>query len=368
MRFALNAPTRFAGWPRWAAILVLLLLSTVVLTSLPYERSSTNAARSVAGTSSNEGADLALYQRIVAKMRDGQGYYEAAAPELRERGFPVRPFVVFRMPTLAALLAWLPPGAPRALLFALVAAVLTVWGLRLKSVFERLPPAIIAILLISAGCAASLQQSLLPFHEVWAALLIALSIGLWREESCLPSVLAGLAAVMFRETALPYLLAMAGFALLDRRWRELLAWSAAIALFGVALAAHAVEVAAVTTAADPVSPGWAGLGGWPIFLSMTRLTTPLTLVPLAATALVVPLTLLGWMAWRTPVALRVLSILAGYALMFMLFARPDNFYWGLMIAPLLLLGLAFAPAALADLIQAARGKAPDLDRRAPAGP
>ena len=43
--------------------------------------------------------------------------------------------------------------------------------------------------------------------------------------------------------------------------------------------------------------------------------------------------------------------------MLALFARPDTFYWALLAAPLSLVGLIFAPRALAALVRAARGVA-----------
>ena len=46
-----------------------------------------------------------------------------------------------------------------------------------------------------------------------------------------------------------------------------------------------------------------------------------------------------------PVAAAVLGLLA----LLMLFARPANFYWAMLITPTLFVGLAFAPAALAAL-------------------
>ena len=49
-------------------------------------------------------------------------------------------------------------------------------------------------------------------------------------------------------------------------------------------------------------------------------------------------------------------------LIFMVLGRPDNFYWGLMVAPTLLLGLAFLPRAFADL-RASLGPVAKLDLR-----
>ena len=45
---------------------------------------------------------------------------------------------------------------------------------------------------------------------------------------------------------------------------------------------------------------------------------------------------------------------AGYAALLALFGRADTFYWGLMVAPTLLIGLAFAPDGVRDLIARAQ--------------
>jgi hypothetical protein len=35
----------------------------------------------------------------------------------------------------------------------------------------------------------------------------------------------------------------------------------------------------------------------------------------------------------------------------MVFGRPENFYWGLITAPILAVGLCFAPRAIGDLVR-----------------
>ena len=42
--------------------------------------------------------------------------------------------------------------------------------------------------------------------------------------------------------------------------------------------------------------------------------------------------------------------------MLSLFGRLDNFYWGLMVAPTILIGLTFVPDGLRDLVMAALDK------------
>ena len=87
------------------------------------------------------------------------------------------------------------------------------------------------------------------------------------------------------------------------------------------------------------------------------LSTALRLLPMALAALLVTLSLFGWIGWRDQAAGRVAGTLAAFGLAIALFARPDTFYWALMVAPLSLIGLAFAPDGLRDLFRQA------LDRR-----
>lgn len=355
----LRAPTRYADWPRAAAATLLSLLVLAMAGGALLRPTGINAENGPVKIDRDGGTDRRLYERIVGEMRAGGGYYAVTAPALREGNYPLKPFVAFRLPTLATMLAVFPPFLSYGLMLALIVSVLVAWTVRLRPAFVRPTPVAIGALLLAGGVAVAAQPAMIVFHEIWAALLIALSLALRRDGRWWAAVAAGLAAVLIRETALPYLLAMAALALLFGFRREALAWIGAVAIFIMALGLHAAAVAAVTLPGDPTSPGWNALGGWRFFLSAMRLTTPLTLFPLWASALLIPLALLGWGAWKSVTALRVLAVLCGYATMLMIFGRPDNFYWGLMIAPLLLVGLVFAPAALRDL--AAAASRPRLD-------
>ena len=42
-----------------------------------------------------------------------------------------------------------------------------------------------------------------------------------------------------------------------------------------------------------------------------------------------------------------------YGLLFMIAGRPENWYWGALVSPLLLVGLAFTPMALKSLVRSA---------------
>ena len=361
----LSEPTRFAALRPIPARLILLLLAIIFAASAITPPTPTKKASGDPEKRAEERADLILYETIVARVRGGEDYYHAAAAELRAGNYPLRPFVAVRLPTLAWLQAALPPAALRALMLGLVAAVVAAWAFALRPAFARPPPLVVALLLLVCGLALLGQAELIVFHEAWAALLIALSLGLWGCGRTTAAILVGLAAALVRETALPFLVAMGGLALLERRWRETAGWTAAAVAFGAVLLLHAQAVAAVTSASDPASPGWDSLGGWRFALTAMRLTTATRFAPEWLGSLIVALALFGWAAWRAPLALRALGALLAYVALLSLFGRPDNFYWGMLTAPILLVGLAFAAPGLADLVRAA-STSPERRRKSPA--
>ncbi|MBQ1497262.1 MAG: hypothetical protein IIZ38_03020 [Sphingomonas sp.] len=354
----LAEPTRFAALGRARARIALAVLGLFLLLSLtalvtvgPPPVSGDPAKRA------DDQSDVVLYESIVAGVRHGGGYYEVAADALRAGNYPLRPFVTFRLPGLAMVQAHLPRLATMGLLYLLVAAVFAVWGSRLRAGMTRWPPVAIGLALLAAGLMAFVQPDLWAFHEIWAGLLVALSLGVRRPGRWIEAVAIALLAMLIRETAALFALVMLAAAWLEGQKREAIGWGVAIACLAVALGFHAWAVGQVTTGTDPASPGWAGLHGYGFFAKAMALSTALRLLPMALAALLVTLSLFGWIGWRDPAAGRVAGTLAAFGLAIALFARPDTFYWALMVAPLSLIGLAFAPDGLRDLFRQA------LDRR-----
>jgi hypothetical protein len=179
-----------------------------------------------------------------------------------------------------------------------------------------------------------------------------LSLALWRPGRWGWSVAIGLLAVLTRELALPYLAAMAFMAWREHRLREAAAWACAIALFGAAMLVHAHLVLQQIAAADPGSE-WLSSGGWAFVLSTARWNALFLVSPAWLVAIAVPLALVGLAGWAHPVGARMALTAGAYVGAFLVLGRPDNFYWGLMYAPFLALGLLFAWPALRDLWQAA---------------
>ena len=350
----LAKPSRFAGFSRHRAQIVLALLAALLglcLTALiaagpaPISKDPANRAE--------DQADVVLYDTIVSGVRNGGDYYEVAANAQRRGNYPLRPFVTFRLPTLALLQAAVPRSVTIVLLFTLAALVGGVWWLRLVPAFKRPPPVAVALILLFGGMAAFVQPSLAPFHEVWAGLLIALALGVRSPNHWVEAAAIGMIAMLIRETAALFVIVMAAMALLEGRWRETVGWGATLIVFALVVAAHAYAVSQVVTPTDPASPGWVGMLGFGFFVKTMSISTALSLAPAWLAALLVGLSLFGWAAWNQPIALRALAMFAAYALLLSLFGRPDTFYWGLLIAPTILVGLAFVPDALRDLVAAA---------------
>jgi len=70
-------------------------------------------------------------------------------------------------------------------------------------------------------------------------------------------------------------------------------------------------------------------------------------------AVLVVLALLGWAGWRSDTGRLGFLFFAGYAALFMIAGRWENFYWGWLTAPAMMIGLAFVPRALLSLSRAA---------------
>jgi hypothetical protein len=148
----------------------------------------------------------------------------------------------------------------------------------------------------------------------------------------------------------------AAFALLERRWRELAATLALLALFGAGMALHAEAVDAARLAGDRASLGWSELIGPRMVLASLAELTPLLALPPALAAPLALLPLVGWLGLGGRGGLFAALWFAGFALAVSLLARSGNFYWVLLMLPAYGAGLALAPRAIADLAAAAVGK------------
>jgi hypothetical protein len=126
----------------------------------------------VSGRVAEDRADVLLYDHIVERVRAGGNYYQVAAQAQREGGYPLRPFVTMRPPTLAVIQATLANRTAVSVLFwTLLAATIIAWGHRLRRSELPMPRVILGTLLVAGGAATLTLPELLVWHEAWAALL-----------------------------------------------------------------------------------------------------------------------------------------------------------------------------------------------------
>ncbi len=191
-------------------------------------------------------------------------------------------------------------------------------------------------------------------QELWSGILIALSVCFYAYDRWRLGLATGLAALFFRELALPYCLVAVVLAWRERRRAEVVAWMVGLSLYSVYMMLHVLAVAGRILPDDRLPASWLQFGG-PAFLLLTcRMNAYLFNAPLWLSALYLPIALLGLAGWRGWIGAR-LSLTAGaYVAAFAMVGQPFNDYWGLMYAPMLAFGFAAAPAVLRDLFSAIR--------------
>ena len=290
---------------------------------------------------------------MIARIRHGENYYDFIAAEHRKAHYPVTPGFAVRLPTLAYLDAWLGLPGQIACAVLLLVAVIGAWWRRLREEpggAERLP---MALALLFVGASLGLNRYYFVLHELWAGMLLALSFGLHRPgKRWLASLLVAALALAIREHSLPFVLLMAAMALWRRDWKEGAAWSGLALVFLIALKIHLGIIAAQVLPTDRASDSWLALRGLSGSLSTVVLSSNLRFLPHWLAGPMVMLAVAGWAGWRSSAGVFATFLFLGYGIAFGIAGRPDNFYWGAMIAPTLFMGLAFAPQAVRSLARA----------------
>src|SRR5262249_42674640 len=153
----------------------------------------------------------------------GEGYYAAAATELRARGYPTKSVFNWRTPLPIWLIGVVHPLVGKVVLSGLGLLAL----LMLFAAVERtatLRQAGLAGLLLSGALMFCVLGDLFVMPVLWAGVLMALSVAAFGLQRPLVGVAFGLAALVCRELAAPYCVLCLALAVRDRRWRETALW------------------------------------------------------------------------------------------------------------------------------------------------
>ncbi|WP_188656742.1 hypothetical protein [Sphingomonas metalli] len=293
-------------------------------------------------------AEIGFHHALADRIRHGdEDFYTAALAALRASGLPAGPFTAIPLPLTATILAAVPSLAATLALSLLVTGTGLAWA---RHVASGIAGRAIVFGLVLLGGGATFAPGMITVPALWAGWLITLSLALRRPGHWLDAAALGAAAALLHEGAAFYIVVMGAWAWRDGSRREALAWCAALVPLGLALSAHVyasslVAGAVAGAAAASAGPGPAlaevfGAGG---YLS-PRLAAPVAIV-----------VLLGWSAWRDPIAVRAATVLAAYAIVSI--APTGSSLLPLLCAPMALIGLAPAVDGLRDLLAAA------LDRR-----
>jgi hypothetical protein len=302
--------------------------------------------------------DVALYNAEVARIRAGQGYYEAAAAELRPRGYPTRSLFNWRTPLPMWLVGQLPRPVVGQWMLAAVCLVVVVAGFSLMHREGGTRQAMSCVVLLSGAVLPCLLGNLFVMPELWSGMLIALSLCCYGLNRPLAGVVAGIAALVFRELAAPYCLLSLGLAVWNRRWRETGLWTAGLVGYAVFYALHASTVSGLIRPDDVAHPqGWVRFGGTAFVISTSQVNAYLLLLPQWVTAVYFALAMLGFASWSGPTGLRFGLTAALYVVGFGVVGQDFNQYWGSMTAPLFCFGVARSGTALIELARQAAGRA-----------
>ena len=199
------------------------------------------------------------------------------------------------------------------------------------------------------------QAKVFVLTEVWAGTMIALSLCAYGVNLRFLGATMALAALFFRELALPYCLLGLALALWQRRPKESIVYVVGLIGWAVFYALHCWKVSQLITAtAVAHRHGWVQFGGLTFVIARAQMNSWLVLLPVWVTVLFFALAMIGLAGWQTAWGTRIALTACMYVVAFSVVGQEFNRYWGLMIAPLFCFGVVRAPAALGDLWRAAK--------------
>src|SRR6185312_6283279 len=242
--------TVFSRFSRPAA-LTLLAIVAVAIALLAVASLSVHAP---AGAPSTQNGDLALYQRIVERLHQGQDFYAAMHRELLDGGYPTASVFNWRTPLLLSVLALAPSPLFEQIGLGVIAAIAI--GLCLTMLARRAGTLAVglAVPLMIAGYGMALVPGAATFGEVVAGFLILISASCYELGRGVIGMAVALLALFVRELAAPYVLVCCAFALLDGRKGEIRLAVLGLIGFAIYYGLHVHGVLAQLGPNEPADP------------------------------------------------------------------------------------------------------------------
>jgi len=264
--------SRFADLNRAQALAVGLLLCAatgmLLFTAFAYDTRPPKLA--VPEDDPASGDDFLLFRRLAEHVRAGENYHEAAFREMRAHRFPTGSPFNFRTPTYAWVLGILPSDAWGRGLLMLIALAALVANFRVDSRDLGVAGAVVGGFFLIGVAMWTWDSVSIYSQELWASMLIALSLGLLGLGRRYPAIAIGILALFFRELALPYCLLACGVAFWHKRRLEGALWLFGVAIYFLFLGWHAHEVLLRMTSEDQARSDWLCFGGLKAPARMSR--------------------------------------------------------------------------------------------------
>lgn len=290
-------------------------------------------------------SDLDTYQRVATALRAAQGYYPALHDALLAGGYGTLSPLNWRTPLFLSTLALFPTLEAAQVFLGLVTVV--AWLMGIAFVYRRsgTGAAVWAGIVLALSLIGIIAYRAELSFELCTGTLILISVsayGLgWRRAGLAVAVLA----LFVRELAVIYALVCLVMALRERRWAEVGAWLGGLAAYAAFYLWHWSQLSALIGPADHAAAAdWLQFGGLAFVLRTATFNGVLLVAPYWVAAIVLVLGVVGLKDQP-----RAAVTVALYLLLFLVYGRPENEYWGALYAPLIALGLVWAPGTIKRL-------------------
>jgi hypothetical protein len=296
--------------------------------------------------------DAFLHLDTIDRIRSGAGYYDAVGEELRRGHYPLTHVFNWRTPAHYLAIAALSVPVAAALLKVLAFAASMLTGVALAR--ESRPVILLGVLAQLGAVATSFSPMAAGVAEVWAGVLIALSLCAYVTQRWTGAAILGVVSLFVRELAAPYCLACALLAFRSRRRYESYVWTFGALAYAVYFGIHARQVLSHQLPGDlSQTDSWLKWNALAFTIDTVRVNGWLAIAPRWAAVLYIVLGVASTAARRAP--LQVTAPLIAYCLLFAFAGRPFNYYWGFVTAPVWAFAAAYGIEALRTLSRSFHG-------------
>jgi hypothetical protein len=275
-------------------------------------------------------SDVAMFQSVIDTMRGGGPYYATMADALQQGHYPMGHSFNWRTPLLLSALASVPTTVATA---AAVGLCVLVFGVTVVLMARQPRAAAATVVFLQSGV---LMTTAVPesrvISEMWAGLLIGLSVCAYIGKRPVIGVFFGVVALFVRELSAPYCVACTIAAIASRRWREAAGWCGGTLLYSAYYMWHLLHIHPYQLSSDlTAASSWLESGGLQCLLSKVQWHSWLLLTPRWATVVALLLVLAGIAYRKTPAHVRFTS--AAYVIFFLIAGKASNQYWGMIVWP-----------------------------------